>query len=270
MSEGRDQRLDLPLLAGSLLPKGRSPTQSVDCAAAGTCARRRAPASGGTGDSRCGLFRFYCTHFNSVEINTSFYGLPKTAWVRRWATIAPPGFLFAVKRNRSITHDRRLVNCGQELSAFFGSIEPLGSRAGVILWQLPPSLHADLQVLRQSLHRLPERYRHAFEFRHRTWFTPQTAELLAEKGGSLVGVSEPGSSMVPPVTTDLVYMRFHGLADGHRHDYKEEELRPWADYKRAQAVGGRRVCAYFNNDGGARAPANAQLLTRFIAVPGRS
>ncbi|MBI2536765.1 MAG: DUF72 domain-containing protein [Gemmatimonadetes bacterium] len=128
----------------------------------------------------------------------------------------------------------------------------------VILWQLPPSLHRDLDRLNRFLSALPRWVRHAVEFRHESWWDEETARLLAAYRTAFVAVSHPRlpDDVVP--TADFLYLRFHGLGrELYRYDYSEAELRAWAD-RVAPHLAERRVYAFFNNDFAARAPKNAE------------
>lgn len=205
-------------------------------------------------------FDFYATQFSTVEINLTFYRLPTAKMVAGWRDKAPPGFRYAVKGSRFITHMKKLKNLNGALNRFFERIEPLCERVAVILWQLPPMLQLDLPRLEHFLKGLPRRYEHAVEFRHASWLQEETLRVLRQHRAALVSVSSLGMPMNLSVTSDLVYIRFHGLAGGAAHDYTRDELQPWAEHIRRQASRGKRVFVYFNNDQNVRAPGNAKLL----------
>lgn len=213
---------------------------------------------------------YYRTRFPAVEINATFYRLPTPAMVRRWHDDAPRGFRYAVKGSRLVTHIHRLdADDGGALAAFLERIAPLGAYCGVVLWQLPPSLHRDDGLLDSFLGRLPRRLgsaplRHAVEFRHPSWFDGEVFTLLRHHRAALVWVSSRQVPWVPERTCELVYVRFHGLSGGYAHDYTAEELTPAAEALRAAARAGCEGYAFFNNDAEARAPANAELLIRML------
>jgi uncharacterized protein YecE (DUF72 family) len=204
--------------------------------------------------------RHYAGHFPTVEINATFYHLPELKQVHGWRDKVPAAFRFAVKGSRFITHIQRLENPGGALGRFVRRLRPLGAKLGPLLWQLPPSLEKDLPRLKQFLRRLSPTVRQAIEFRHPSWLTPETMDLLRAHGAAIVSVSSRRMPADFSVTAEFVYVRFHGLAGGARHDYTPEELRPWAEHLRAQAAAGKEAFAYFNNDLNARAPRNARLL----------
>ncbi len=203
----------------------------------------------------------YVSRFPTVEVNMTFYRLPPKTTVRRWHDGAPRGFRFAVKGSRLITHNRRLKNCEREVKTFVERVRDLKSYLGVLLWQLPPDLACDPELLEGFLRMLPRGLRHAVEFRHRSWLTGEVFALLEKYGIACVSVS---STEIPPdrtVTADFVYVRFHGLEGGYGHDYDSSELEPWARFLRAVGEEGRDGFVYFNNDARARAPKNALELT---------
>jgi uncharacterized protein YecE (DUF72 family) len=203
---------------------------------------------------------FYASQFSTVEINATFYRLPTLKMVRGWRDNAPDGFVFAVKGSRFITHMKRLANLNGALRKFFSRITALEKRIGAILWQLPPNFHKDIHRLGNFLRRLPGKYRHAVEFRHVSWLEEDVFELLRKYDIAHVSVSSLGMPMNLTVTSNMVYIRFHGLRGGAAHDYKRSELEPWARHIKEQSHDGRMVFAYFNNDANVRAPKNAKLL----------
>jgi uncharacterized protein YecE (DUF72 family) len=205
-------------------------------------------------------FEFYATQFPTVEINATFYRLPGLNMVRGWRDKAPDGFVFAIKGSRFITHMKKLANLNGAVNKFFDCIKPLKKRIGVILWQLPPNLHKDVPRLESFLRSLPHGYKYAVEFRHSSWLDTDTFRVLKKHSAAHVSVSSLGMPANLTVTSDLVYIRFHGLAKGAAHDYTASELRPWAAHIRRQFHAGKTVYVYFNNDLNVRAPGNARML----------
>jgi len=205
-------------------------------------------------------FAHYITQFPTVEINATFYRLPNLKMVHGWRMKAPPGFIFAVKGSRYITHIKRLNNLGRSVNMFMRRIVPMKEKLGPLLWQLPPNFKKDLPRLEKFLKRLPTQFTHAMEFRHPEWMADETFDLLRKYRAAFVSVSSMRMPMNFSVTSDTVYIRFHGLAGGARHDYTRDEMQPWADHIREQAQAGKKVFAYFNNDLNVRAPNNAKLL----------
>ncbi|MGH7970543.1 MAG: DUF72 domain-containing protein, partial [Limisphaerales bacterium] len=205
-------------------------------------------------------FEFYVTQFSTVEINLTFYRLPTHKAVEGWREHAPEGFVYAIKGSRFITHIKRIKDLDGALARFFEHIQPLQKRIGVILWQLPPTLRKDVARLSAFLKLLPRRYHHAVEFRHESWLDDEVFEALRKHKTTHVSVSSLRMPMNLTVTSEVVYIRFHGLEGGAAHDYTHDELKPWAAHIRAQRRRGKTVYAYFNNDANVRAPGNAKLL----------
>lgn len=205
-------------------------------------------------------FPYYVTQFPTVEINATFYRLPALPMVHGWRKKAPPGFIFAVKGSRYITHIKRLNNLGRLVGNFMQRIRPLGEKLGPLLWQLPPNLKPDLPRLEKFLKRLPKPHRHAVEFRHPDWFIKETFDLMRKYGVASVSMSSLRMPTNFEVTADFIYIRFHGLTGGPHHDYTREEMQPWAEHIQAQAKTKKDVFVYFNNDLNVRAPKNAKLL----------
>jgi uncharacterized protein YecE (DUF72 family) len=209
-------------------------------------------------------FEFYATQFPTVEINNTFYRLPTTKMVEGWRDKAPPGFVFAVKGSRFITHMKKLANLDSAVGKFFERIEPLEKKTGVILWQLPPILRKDPPRLDAFLSLLPKNYKYAVEFRHPSWLDDETFALLRRHRAAHVSLSSQAMPMNLTVTSNLVYIRFHGLEGGAAHDYTRKELDHWARHIAQESQKGKKVFAYFNNDANVRAPANARMLVEMV------
>jgi uncharacterized protein YecE (DUF72 family) len=207
---------------------------------------------------------YYITQFPTVEINATFYRLPSEAMVRGWRDRVDPEFRYALKGSRFITHMKKLANLDGALDIYFDRIAPMQERTAIILWQLPPMLRKDLPRLDDFLAMLPKNYRHAVEFRHASWYEDDTFDLLRKHRASHVALSSGGMPMNLTVTTDIIYIRFHGLEGGAAHDYTRQELQPWADYICEQVERGRTLYIYFNNDINVRAPDNAKMLMQMI------
>ncbi len=210
---------------------------------------------------------FYARHFATVEVNATFYRLARREAVAHWVEQTPAEFVFAVKASRYLTHIRRLRDIGEGTARFYEGIEPLreAGRLGPVLWQLPENFHRDEQRLAQALRMLPAG-RHAFEFRHPSWFTGRVCELLREHGVALVYGDHPARRFQScAATAPWRYVRFHYGARGRRGNYSPRELERWAQtIDRWRREG--EVYAYFNNDWEGFAPRNARLLQRRLAA----
>jgi len=213
---------------------------------------------------------YYVTRFPAVEVNYSFYRLPSERTIRSWHDVAPRRFRYAVKASRYITHVLRLVDAEEAVGTFVSRVSGLRTHLGVVLWQLPPDFEADLDVLDAFLAILPRRVRHAVEFRHGSWVSEETFELLEREGAALVCVSSEAMPAVRRATADFVYARFHGRDTGYDYDYTQADLEPWAAFLQEQSRQGRDGYAFFNNDAHGNAPHDAKTLIRLLgeaAVP---
>ncbi len=213
-------------------------------------------------------FEYYATRFPTVEINATFYRLPRQATVQRWHDRAPDGFRFAVKGSRYLTHQKKLADPQGPVETVRQSLAPLKTYHGVWLWQLPPNLHRDVDRLEAFLSALPGSHRHAVEFRHRSWYAGEVEQALRSHGVAWVWLSDRQMPDAHPVTADFVYLRLHGLAEDegqrYRHDYSSDELEPWAECLRSAGADGLDAWVYFNNDHQANAPRNAEALIELL------
>jgi uncharacterized protein YecE (DUF72 family) len=213
---------------------------------------------------------FYAQSFNAVEVNYSFYHLPKPETCAKWADTVPRHFLFAMKASRFITHVKRLQAVEEAWEKFLASVRTLGDRLGPILFQLPPSFQADhkrlegfLEIVRRD--RKAPRVRPVFEFRHRSWFIEATYDILRKAGATLCIAHSSRYLYVEQVTADLVYYRFHGPKELFASKYSDEKLRSWAVQMRRHLDAGKTVHAYFNNDVHGYAVENARTLCTLVS-----
>jgi uncharacterized protein YecE (DUF72 family) len=213
--------------------------------------------------------RFYARSFDTVELNNTFYRLPRREAVARWARESPPGFLFAVKVSRYLTHIVRLRDTAQHLALLLERIEPLlaSLKLGPLLWQLPPTFRPDEERLAASLADFPQALRHAIEFRHESWFVPEVMDVLHEHNVALVIADRPAirGYQTHEFTADFTFVRFHSGTRGLRGNYGETELDEWAQRIRAWSAS-RDVYAYFNNDWEGFAPRNALRLRSLLGM----
>jgi len=207
---------------------------------------------------------YYARHFSTVEINSSFYHLPKPSVCDNWKRRTPENFTFAVKASRFITHIKRLKDCTEPIARFFGAVQPLGEKCGPILFQLPPGMKNDIPRLEGFLKILPAGYRYVFEFRNKTWYTDDLFSALDTAGIGFCIHDLP--DMVSPlwVTGSFVYVRFHGAELRYSSPYNDEELASWAGRMNEWAKAGKDIYAYFNNDAGGYAVENAKTLIQFL------
>jgi uncharacterized protein YecE (DUF72 family) len=214
---------------------------------------------------------FYARHFDTVELNNTFYRLPAKAAFRDWRAAVPDDFVFAVKASRYLTHLKRLKAPGAPLDRLLRRLQPLGPTLGPVLFQLPPQFHANIQRLRafvRALQRQPHvpGLRAVLEVRHPSWLVPETFDLLREAGVALAFHDARSQPVVGPVTADFVYLRRHGPGGRYRGFYTEAMLRADARRIRRWLAGGLDVYVYFNNDGGGAAVRDARRLRRLLGV----
>lgn len=207
----------------------------------------------------------YAHTFETVEINATFYRMPTEQAVQHWRETAPEGFVYAVKGSRYITHIRRLLESEDEIERFFERMKSLGPTFGPVLWQLPPTMKADIDRLQRFLEALPVGVRHAFEFRHESWFADEVYELLRRHDAALVQACGERVRTDFRATAGFVYARFHGSAKYHS-TYTPQRLEPWAAFLSEQLAAGRDCYAYFNNDEGGHAPLDALKLLKLLGA----
>ena len=212
---------------------------------------------------------FYAERFDTVEVNSTFYRLPRADAVARWVEQTPPGFVFAVKASRYLTHVKRLRDLGPGLERFLERIEPLlaSPKLGPLLWQLPPTFRRDHDRLAEALARLPRQLRHCVEFRHPSWFVEETYELLRAHGVALAIGDRPqvNAFQSHELTADWTFVRFHRGTRGRHSNYSRSELEEWAPRLAGWAETGD-VYVYFNNDWNGHAVRNGAYLQKLLGV----
>ena len=208
---------------------------------------------------------FYAEHFPTVELNNSFYRLPSEKAFINWRDCSPVGFTFAVKVSRFITHIKRLRNIEEPLENFLVRAQFLREKLGPLLYQLPPNMHRNDEVLEAFLHLLPRGFRHVFEFRHESWLDDRVFHILRQYNVGLCVFDMPGFTSPLVATADFAYIRFHGSASLYGSCYSDEELREWVGKIAHLGRGLKEVYIYFNNDSEAFAVRNAQALTCYLS-----
>ena len=207
---------------------------------------------------------FYVQHFDSTEINNSFYRLPREAMLECWRDTTPDGFLFAWKASRFITHMKKLKDVEDSVALVFGRMAALGHKFGPVLFQLPPSMRADRERLARFLALLPRDRRHTFEFRHPSWYEAPILGLLADHDVALC-LSDHIAAPAPwEVTASFVYVRAHGSDGRYGGNYSDDTLADWEGRIRAWRAQGRAVFCYFDNDIKSAAPTDGRRLKRLL------
>jgi uncharacterized protein YecE (DUF72 family) len=201
------------------------------------------------------MLAWYAERLPTVEINNTFYQMPKPAVLETWASSTPEAFRFAVKASRRITHEARLKpdECADSVAYLYRNLATLGAKRGPVLFQLPPFLKKDLPRLRGFLELLPDGHNAAFEFRNATWFDDDVYDALKHVGASLC-LSEREDNAPPPLveTAPFGYIRLR------LESYTDDELAQWA--VRLAATAWREIYVYFMHE--PTAPPYAQTLLR--------
>jgi uncharacterized protein YecE (DUF72 family) len=213
---------------------------------------------------------FYLAHFDTVETNATFYRLPARETFVRWRAQTPEGFVMAIKGSRYLTHLKRLVDPEEPIARLFERASGLGPRLGPVLYQLPARLERDLPRLERFLGALPRTIdadgvpalpiQHTIEFRHPSWYEPETFERLTAYGVALCLHDMPGSAIDTTGVGPFTYVRFHGAAGKYVGSYGDDVLAGGARRLAAEWRAGRDVYAYFNNDPDAVSTHDARRL----------
>lgn len=212
---------------------------------------------------------FYATRFNTTELNAPFYRTPTPEAVKGWFESTPDDFVFAWKASRFITHWKRLTEkCENSIALMEDRLRPLRHKAGPILFQLPPGMHANRERLAGFFKLLRKRRPYVFEFRHPSWYEPPILDVLRDHDAALC-LSDHSDAPAPwEATASFVYVRGHGPTGRYHSHYPDATLQAWArDIKRWRRQR-RDVYCFFDNDQKSAAPRDAERLQLFL--PGRA
>ena len=202
----------------------------------------------------------YASVFRTVELNATFYRLTTAAAATRWHDSTPPGFVFAAKGSRYITHMKKLKDPAHSLARFFGPLARLFPKLEVVLWQLPPRFHVEaLPRLEAFLAALPRGIRYAFEFREPSWYLPETCDVLDAHGAAFCEHDQVALSPPRP-TGGFRYLRFHGAGARYGGRYGPPVLHPVARDLLQTRRRGLDAYVFFNNDTGGHAVHDALAL----------
>ena len=204
-------------------------------------------------------FEYYCEHFNTLELNVTYYKFPRTDTLKSWYDKSPGGFTFTVKAPRHITHFKKFRDAQQMLNDFNGAAkEGLGDKLGCVLFQFPSNFHYDAERLTRLTDMLDVSVRNVLEFRHESWWNPAVYELLKKNKISFCGMSHP---LLPDTlidTSDTVYYRFHGVPHLYNSKYEVQSLEQAV--RAIIKTGVREAYVYFNNTADGHAITNAKQL----------
>jgi uncharacterized protein YecE (DUF72 family) len=211
---------------------------------------------------------FYAQQFDTVELNNSFYRLPSEKAFKTWQDSTPGNFIFAVKVSRFITHVRRLRNVGAAVEDLLSRAASLKEKLGPLLYQLPPSMKRNDELLESFLYTLPSEYQHVIEFRQKSWIDERVFDILRRHSVGLCVFDMPGFSCPLVATSDFAYIRFHGSEGLYSSSYSDEELAQWAQRIARLGETVKVSYIYFNNDAEAFAVGNAIKLKNLLQPPG--
>jgi uncharacterized protein YecE (DUF72 family) len=209
-------------------------------------------------------FEHYAAEFDTVEINNSFYRLPKPETFDTWREQAPPGFCYTVKANRYVTQAKKLKDPEETVPNIMAPMRHLGPTLGPVLYQLPPRFKLNLERLERFLEVVPRDVTNVFEFRDSTWYDDRAFALLEQAGASFCAHDMPGLQSPRLALGQAAYVRFHGGVGKYWGRYPDERLIDWAEWMVAQAKAARTVWAYFNNDIDAHAIHDARTLQAMV------
>jgi uncharacterized protein YecE (DUF72 family) len=210
-------------------------------------------------------FGFYAEHFNTVEVNATFYRRFKDSTYERWRDRAPEGFRYVLKVPRLISHRHRLHDVAELIAEFNRSAQLLGKRLGLLLLQLPPNLPYQPERLDAALHAFASPSLVAVEFRDERWLTEETFSLLRNLGANYCNPDHPDHELTAILTGDVGYLRLHGRRAWYADNYTQEELSSMVEtVRKMRQQGAKEVYIFFNNDYAAYAPHNASALSQLL------
>ena len=210
------------------------------------------------------FLEYYEQFFNTVEINSTFYHMPRATTIKNLKKKLKEDFVVSVKLNRTITHQKRLKDVKDLLDNFFESVFVLGNNLGVILVQLPPSLKKDEKLLLSFIEMLPKKVKFAIEFRHKTWLEESVFNILRKYNIAFVVTHGDNYPFLKIDTAEFAYIRLHGPKELYASSYSEEELKEWAIYIKSLNGKGLSTFVYFNNDFYCYAVKNALTLKNIL------
>jgi uncharacterized protein YecE (DUF72 family) len=206
------------------------------------------------------MLAYYATQLGAVEINNTFYRLPRVETLEQWRSQVPSGFRFAVKASRRITHIKRLADCSAETEYLLEALRALGEQLGSVLFQTPPHFRLDVGRLGEFLASLPSDVKTAFEFRHDSWLDERVFSLLRDHNCALVASETDERSPQQPWTADWAYLRLR------KTDYHEGELAAWASRLRESDL--KEAQIFFKHEDEGTGPKLARAFMQCWGSPG--
>jgi uncharacterized protein YecE (DUF72 family) len=208
---------------------------------------------------------FYSQTFNTVELNSTFYHLPKESTIENWVKRTPKGFTFSVKASKFITHIKRLKDVGENVKLFMKHILLFKDKLGVILFQLPPSMKKDTELLKEFLSLLEQNKRYTIEFRNESWFSKDVYNILEENNVAFCISDTPRYPYAEVITANFSYIRLHGHTELYASNYTEEQLKHYAGLIKKLNKTNIPVYLYFDNDFEGYAVKNALQIIKMLS-----
>ena len=211
-------------------------------------------------------FGHYTKHFNTLELNTTFYQFPKLASLQKWYTSSPDDFTFSLKVPRLITHYKKLNGTEELLTDFYNVVqEGLGNKLGVVLFQMPPQFQYSEERLQLLISSVNKNCTNAVEFRHSSWWQQKVYDELGKNNIIFCGSSHPKLADDLIINTSTCYYRFHGVPVLFKSAYDNDFLKEKAEaIKKNKAVS--TAYLYFNNTWGTAALINSQWLKEYLSA----
>jgi uncharacterized protein YecE (DUF72 family) len=217
------------------------------------------------------MLGFYARQFDSVEINNSFYQLPKLKTFNNWRQAVPKNFTFAVKASRFITHMKKLKAPKTSSRKLFTHVKRLDHKLGPILFQLPPHWQCDIARLAAFIEAMPAKHSYVFEFRDESWFNPEVYRLLAKHNVAFCIHDFRSKESPREITADFTYLRFHGPHKAaYSGSYPPRVLEKWAKKITEWQHQLSAIHVYFNNDAEGHAIRNALSLRELLEISSTS
>jgi len=215
-------------------------------------------------------FNFYCEHFDTLELNVTFYRFPQLSFLEGWYKKSPPGFSFAVKAPRAITHYKKFLNSAEMISSFYSTVaEGLKDKLGCILFQLPPRYNYTDERLQLIISSVDTTFNNVMEFRHESWWNSAVYNELAKHKVTFCGMSHPLLPDEIIKNTSVLYYRMHGVPDLYKSPYSTSALNKIINnVKKSHAI--KKAFIYFNNDIDGSAIKNATKMIELVSKKTKS
>jgi uncharacterized protein YecE (DUF72 family) len=209
-------------------------------------------------------FEFYCMHFNTLELNVTFYRFPVISMLQKWYSKSSPGFSFSVKAPKLITHFKKLNDCGKLISDFYSVVqEGLKEKTGSFLFQFPPQFNFTAERLDKIINSLDPAFPNVVEFRHNSWWNEAAYKSFKKHNISFSGMSHPLLPGNIIANTSLLYYRMHGVPELYKSPYSLTDIKKVIKIIE-KSTGIKKAFIYFNNDIGGSAIKNAKEMNQVI------